>query len=671
MRESLEKHGGLLLVALTAVLVYINSLTNGFALDDVYIIETNERVHQLAAQGRIWLTPYWPMYGAELGLYRPFAIFVYALQWTLGDGAAWVFHAVSVVLHAVAAMLAFLLLKKLTSEGPALVGGLLFAVHPVHTEAVANIVGQAELIAGVATFAACLIYVTRPRGARLGWMNQLALVVLYAVAILTKESAIVLPGLLIALDLAQQRVRWSRAGLRQYAADSSMLMFLFLATGIGYLAIRVDVLGSIGGVDAAPALPFLREAPRVPTALRAWPEYVRLLFYPADLAIDYAPGVILPVDGFSPMALLGLVILFLTFVLAVLTPLSPAAGLPAAWFLICILPVSNLLLPVGVVVAERLLYTPSFAAALIAAHCWRAGLAAARSSTHRVALLGLAASLLLLMSARTWVRNPDWKDTPTTLISMVRDHPESYRSQWTTAALLASLGNVDLGTEYLEIAYRLWPHNPMLVSELAMVRLSRGEIEAATALLERARDALGWASVHRYQLAVAYISAARFAEGLRETVEADRLGHGQSVLYPLYAQAYEGLRRSDLAIGAWRAALRAPSGDLWTYRARLARLLAMNGYREAALAQADSTASRIAPGDTASLTLIQRLRDSISRDCYTIPLTENAASPARCEDPLAHWRILTPHGPLHFATVSQNTSSEVAASHSGQPAGSP
>ena len=63
-RPRLERHGAWLAVAAAAVLVYANSLANGFALDDTYIIQGNVRVHQLADQAQIWLLPYWPAYGA-------------------------------------------------------------------------------------------------------------------------------------------------------------------------------------------------------------------------------------------------------------------------------------------------------------------------------------------------------------------------------------------------------------------------------------------------------------------------------------------------------------------------------------------------------------------------------------------------------------------------------
>src|SRR4051812_35226430 len=84
------------LIFLAACIVYANSVRNGFAYDDVWIVEKNTRVHQLRDLGSIWLTPYWPTFGKQLGLYRPLTIFFFALEWAASGGRDWFFHAANV-----------------------------------------------------------------------------------------------------------------------------------------------------------------------------------------------------------------------------------------------------------------------------------------------------------------------------------------------------------------------------------------------------------------------------------------------------------------------------------------------------------------------------------------------------------------------------------------------
>lgn len=653
MKPFLHRHGPWILVALAAIAVYLNSLANGFAYDDMTIIERNARVHQLTDQARIWLKPYWPSYGPELGLYRPFAIFMYAVEWALGGGKPFLFHAFNVTLHALASVLAFFLTRCLVGGGPApLIGALVFALHPVRTEAVANVVGQAELLAGAATLGACLIHATRPSGADTGWTRRLATVILFAIAMLTKESAIVLPGLLVALDVAQRRVHITAASVLTYLRSTAMLLFLLTSAAIAYLALRVDVLGSLGGVDAAPSLPFLRNEARVPTAFRAWPEYVRLLFFPSDLAADYSPAVILPVEGLSPMALLGATILFLTVVLALLTPIAPAAGLPAAWFFITVLPVSNLLMPIGVVVAERLLYTPGFALTLIVAAAWQKG--QARWSPGRMPMrLAYAATTVVLglFAYRTVVRNPDWKSMDAVANAVLRDHPESYRAQWIMSGRLFGLGNSDLGLQTLEMAYRIWPNDGQVLAQLANQYIATGAHHEALELLERSRQYVDWAHNVEQLLAAGAIGTGEYQRALDAIIRADRLGSPRHLTFPVYAQAYEGLGRIPDAIGAWKASVRQAGADHWIHWSRLARALAVHGDSLAALDAADTAMARLSSADSLGAKLVPQVRDAIGRGCYRpAPRTNRDFA---CTDPLADWEIVLP-GLLRFAKDSQN-----------------
>ena len=112
-------------MALAAILVYLNSLANGFAFDDLGIIVDNPTVHELGNLLRIWGTPYWP--GAEAldrGLYRPLTVFLFAIQWAVGQGSPFPFHVLNVLLHALASLLVFRLLDRLVGWKGALPAAL-------------------------------------------------------------------------------------------------------------------------------------------------------------------------------------------------------------------------------------------------------------------------------------------------------------------------------------------------------------------------------------------------------------------------------------------------------------------------------------------------------------------------------------------------------------------
>src|SRR3989449_816156 len=129
-------------------------------MDDLYIIVWNPLVHSLHGAWRAFGAPYWP---PDLGgqMYRPLPLATFAVDWTIAHGhPAW-FHAVNLLWHAgVAVIVTALALRSPSPEGrggqgvrtAALAAGLVFAVHPVHVEAVANVIGLGELMAAAAVF---------------------------------------------------------------------------------------------------------------------------------------------------------------------------------------------------------------------------------------------------------------------------------------------------------------------------------------------------------------------------------------------------------------------------------------------------------------------------------------------------------------------------------------
>ena len=332
---------------------------------------------------------------------------------------------------------------------------------------------------------------------------------LFAIGILAKENAVVLPALLVLVDLAQRRVGLSISGLRRYAGAMLMPLFLLGAAFGVYLAFRVQALeGALLGVDAGPQLYYLKEH-RILNALRAFPEFVRLLFFPQQLSSDYFPAVILPTESLTPMAAVGLALLGGVLGLALLTPWLPAVGLPAAWFLVGIATVANIFFPTGVLVAERTLYLPSFSVSALAAYGWWLLGPRLHCRARAGAMLAFGA-LILAMAGRTWIRNPDWKTSVSVLDSVIRDHPESYRAQWTLGATYYRAGDFRRAALHYATAYRIYPRDSELLTEYANFLMSQKSYDTALQLLEKAYLQHPYIERSAFLLAYAYLTAGRF-----------------------------------------------------------------------------------------------------------------------------------------------------------------
>ncbi|MGD8869083.1 MAG: hypothetical protein PVI01_15755, partial [Gemmatimonadales bacterium] len=329
--------------ALLAFLVFANSLANGFAYDDVWIIQNRELVHGLTHLPELLTTDYWASrFGS--GLYRPLTLLTFALDWQMWGGNPFGFHLTNLLLNSAVTAAATALLLRFFPWWAALLGGAVFAVHPLHTEAVANVVGRAELLTALFILGACLVYVAVVRrNGRLGPGSLAAIAALYVLALFSKELGVVLPALLLVLDLPELARRgFSRFGA--YARSRAPLIAILALILLAYLGIRWRVLGApLGG---APDWFFAADASfraRFFTMARVWPRYLQLAVLPLDLSSDYSPAVILPVSGLTPLGALGIGLVAITVVLAVIAfRRRPEFSVAVLWAAVTLLPVSNL-----------------------------------------------------------------------------------------------------------------------------------------------------------------------------------------------------------------------------------------------------------------------------------------------------------------------------------------
>ncbi len=407
------------LAALAACAVYLNALHNGFTLDDQIIVQENPFVHGAAAMRDIWVSPYWPDMPFQVGLYRPLTIAMYALEWGPWHGHALGFHAVNIVLHAIVCALVVLLVLRLGAPPlAAAVGGVLFAIHPVHVEAVSGIVGRAEVVMTLFVLLACLLHLRRRGPPVLRWVGIAAC---FLAALLAKESAVSLPLLLVIVDwLDPER----RGALWRTVWGDAPLYLLLAALFAGYMGLRYAVLTVFSGSTLAPALLGASTATRIATAISIWPQYLRLMVYPRDLVADYGPNVLTAAHWGEPIVWIGLALGIAVFAGAVLLRRrAPWWTAAVAWFAASVFVVSNIPVAVGILLGERTLYLPSVALAFAAVPLVALGRRVPRTAVA-VGLLALG-----LCVARTWTRTPDWRSTDIMLAQLAAAHPESFYAQ--------------------------------------------------------------------------------------------------------------------------------------------------------------------------------------------------------------------------------------------------
>lgn len=453
------------------MVAYVGALANGFAWDDVPIVEDNGLVHRVSGFWRAFGVPYWPPpRGGHL--YRPLVLVTYTLDWLIAPWRAWWLHAINLAWHAAASVAVALIARRWAGAAAGLIAGAVFAVHPVHVEAVANVVGRAELMAAV--FALLAVWLVLERDS-LGWSA-----VAWTLALLSKENAVVVPVLVGTAWLLGFR----RPPPRRIAHYVATWCVIGLAWGI----LRAAVFRP-HPVTAGLAIVFLGQSwltVRL-TAIAALSDVARLLVFPWHLRADYSPMERTAVTSLAdPRFLAGCACLAAWGVLLWLLWRRGrrVEALGIAWVGIALAPVANLVVPVGVLVAERTLYLPSAGLALALGAglaSWRATLGA---GTRRWADAGVAL-VVVAAGVRSALRVPVWESTTTVYQSVVNDSPRSYFGPTIAARYAEADGRYDDALDAYRRAARLLPTDNRLNLRAAEVAFRLGHTALVDSLIAR------------------------------------------------------------------------------------------------------------------------------------------------------------------------------------------
>jgi hypothetical protein len=432
-------------IAVIAVLCYANAVANGYVQDDQHIIHDNPLVQTVSGLWRAFAHPYWPeRIGA--GQYRPLVIASFVFDRAVLHLGAWWFHLENIVWHAFVCVLVYRLLSLTLSWRGAWLGAAWFALQPIHVEAVSNGVGRGELMASAFVLLAFFAHRERRRIAIL-W---------FALALASKESGIVFLGLAVLNDVLLGRATRVPSSTSTTPQGAPRLREMYLAY-IGVATVYAGVLTLIFQHEmfVAPAITWdsASAADRWLTMLRVVPEIARLLLAPIDLKAEYTPRTIDLVTTVTPAVVLGasLVVASLAAMVAAWRR-APAVAFGIGWFVIAFAPVSNVLFPSGVVLAERTLYLPSVGAAMVA------GWVAERVLAVRPRAVAVFATALFVgFAVRAWTRTPLWHDKRNYLFQELSEQPESYAAHYTFCVLMVLERNFTAGADECEIARGLDP----------------------------------------------------------------------------------------------------------------------------------------------------------------------------------------------------------------------
>jgi len=411
------RHPGVLIglgVFVLAVVAHAPGLRGGFVYDDHRFVEQNHALDHLTPE-RFFRDPATASAtsGIQTDIYRPVRTLDYAVGTAVfGRDASWPFHLGNILLHALGALLLFRLLVPLVRgrRGIAAAAAALYAVHPVTVESVAWISSRGDLLALDGMLAALIVL------ERKGLGRTLLGGLLAAFAVFAKESALVLPALLVLRDLALPDTR-GRPGVR-----TRLLRTLLLVAVAGvYLAVRLQVISGlaqvpefIGGSRSAAARGML--------AGLVW--YAHAIVWPTGFPFDVQLAV--PARWLDPAVVLGMGLLLTTVAVSVWGLARRERRLVAfgaLGALACLVPVSNVIVPLKVLVAERFLL-PSLVC-VAAGVAWTLGRLAPKG--RRIAFFACGILVLVLVPT-TWRRTAAWASDTTLWEAVLHENPSAMRA---------------------------------------------------------------------------------------------------------------------------------------------------------------------------------------------------------------------------------------------------
>ena len=478
----------ILLLLLLAFLPYVNTLFSSFVYDDVDQVMGNPYVHSFRYLREIFTTTVWSFQGAQgvTNYYRPLMTFGYLLSYKLFGPVPFGFHLVNLAWNACVVCLVFAVARVLLRDRrAAFIAAGLFALHPIHTESVAWIAGVTDLELAAFYLLTFRLYLgLGPESAEdTAWtrnraLRVVAMIVSYALALLSKEQALTLPALAMVFEHFYREDRGA-SSLRTKISRYSPLWALALV----YFAVRLAFLGSMAAVISRPNMT-RTEAVLSGAALVG--QYLAKLIWPAHLSAFYIftasthlgdPRVLWGLAGIALCAGAFLwlwrhahVVSFsILWIGATLAPVLNARWMPASVF------------------AERYLYLPS------AGFCWLVGWAAVRAWENAawpiflrrcvpvaLALAGCACAIA------TVERNRDWRSGGAFYQSVLQTAPDS-------SLMRSNFGSIEFNTGDAAGAEREWiqalaegPRNVFTLCNFGLLRAQQRRYAESFQFFERA-----------------------------------------------------------------------------------------------------------------------------------------------------------------------------------------
>ena len=512
-------------LALLATLPFVPAIGGEFVFDDHIAIANNQAVTSDLSLLNILDSGFWG--GNEVnnsGSYRPLTVLTFAIDYRLGGGEPLLFHLSNILFHALCVIVIYAVLRRRWGHGIGAAVAVVFAVHAVHVENVAGLVGRADVLATI--FGLLAWDIAGRERTRVALSSALLLLL----SLFAKEVGIAFFGLVVAEQILRLRPEDTRP-LR-----TRLLVMAAMACAVAiYLLLRVEAIGKLAAHVTAQGNPLVHAeamTDRIWTGSQLLTRVFELTIFPAVLSADYSYAEIMPVTSpwdLQVIAGLGLW-LILPITALVFRKKAPVVVTGLLLFLAAYAPISNLVLLVPTIFAERLLYLPSLGLLLAAV----AALAPVWQRTDRRRVLVILLAVFVVGNAsRSFVRSFDWQTARALFSSATKVSPTSARSWFNLGVAALSEEQPAEGLEYLDQSLQIFPNQPLAHSYIgvALDKLERPK-EAHVAMFRSVRMR-PWCKLCAINIVNLYIKYGFFDDARKELGRYQRAGGERGVIFNL------------------------------------------------------------------------------------------------------------------------------------------
>ena len=391
----------------------------------------------------------------------------YAFNYAIGGLKPMGYHLGNLIVHLLDSWLLYLVALRIgLGWAAAIVAAAIFAIHPLHVEAVTGVVGRAELLMSAGVLGAVWNHLNGRRALALAS---------FAGGLLAKEQAVVLPALLLLYDACRFRMSISESSWydwRRWLISMLKIHSGFAAVLLSYMALRAAVLGGLVLPPTAPMenpLISLDGITRLMTAVKVAGMYVALFVWPASLVADYSSSAIAAAHSvMEPTVLWGLIAWVGMFAVAIWSfGRNAGAFFSSVLCILTFLPTSNVFVIIGTIMAERLFYLPSAGLCLLVGFAYDRGIRHVEWRTSnagpRISLVALHVTLAVVCLAlllRTVLRNQDWQDGERLFRDVIEFAPGNAKAHVLLAGALRGKAKYAEALEAYQTALRLNPEYP-------------------------------------------------------------------------------------------------------------------------------------------------------------------------------------------------------------------